>query len=98
MHKVIYFAASGGEFNPKKILKGIVKSNKEFTKNDLLNILAFTKRNKIKRAFRQMKNAPILMSMFFYYDYFYEGETISITYSSLKEIDFRIGNVYRDRF
>ena len=78
-------------------LKGIVDTDYKLNKDDILNILAATEKKKLKQGTDIINNGPALMSMMFDHEYQYEGETIKVTFIPLTELDYMIGNPYKDR-
>lgn len=84
-------------FGKKAQLRGIIDSDSELTKNNVLDIISSTEKKKIISGIKEMEDGPPLFSMFFDYDYDYLGSKITVSYKPLEEIDFRIGGVYKDR-
>ncbi|MDX8340556.1 hypothetical protein SLH46_15255 [Draconibacterium sp. IB214405] len=77
-------------------LTGVIETEHELCRNDVLNILAFTKRKKLLNGYEEIRKQPASTSHYFKYEYSIHGEGYVIWYRKTADFELQEENVFAD--
>ena len=72
-------------FRKSAFLRGLINTDNELSKDDVLNIISHTKKKKIVRGYKKLGDEFITNPPIFKYEYEYRGDKISCNYKPFEE-------------
>jgi len=83
-------------FKKSAFLRGLINTDNELSKDDVLNIISHTKKKKIERGYKKLGDEFITNPPIFKYEYEYRGDKISCSYKPFEENQNNINDFYDD--
>ena len=83
-------------FKKSAFLRGLINTDNELSKDDVLNIISHTKKKKIERGYKKLGDEFITNPPIFKYEYEYREDKISCSYKPFEENQNNLNDFYDD--